>query len=147
MAVLANAVDANKQVLYVRDSKGTVLARQLIAINRKQELLHYFLYLASEEATGKNPWIPYHKKIDQFVKQIAERVGLKLGNSGAPESLANNFWYDDESQPWENEEPEPAVFHEQYVISPWSVFSAFEVFDGGRLLPDMDFPMAPIMVG
>lgn len=106
MAVLTNAADANKQVVYVHDRNGTVLARQLIAINRENELLHYCLYVATKEISGENCKLLYRDKVDQFCKEIANRVGLKLGNSGAPTSLANQFWYDDLAEAWEEKKEE-----------------------------------------
>lgn len=103
MSVLSNAADANKQVVYVHDMNGTVLARQLITINRKRELLRYCLYVATKEISGEDCKLKYRTVVDGFCKDLARRVGLKLGQDGSPFSLSNQFWYDDGAEEWYEE--------------------------------------------
>jgi hypothetical protein len=117
MSVLANAADANKQVLYVHDVDGTVLARQLIAIGRKDKLLHYCLYTANQKVVGENSFEDYRTAVDTYCRELAERVGLQLGNEGTPASLGNQFWYDDGEEDW-IELPKPPVVPKASLTRP-----------------------------
>ncbi|QDU56761.1 hypothetical protein [Aeoliella mucimassa] len=98
-SVLANAADANKQVIYVRDSQGHVFARQLIAINDKYELLGYHCYVNEEKSTAERREQTI-AAIASFSGSLAARCGLELGEEGEPHSLGPHFWYDDGAYYW-----------------------------------------------
>ncbi len=105
MSVLANAADANKQVVYVHDLEGNVLARQLLAINRQKKLLRYCLYVATKEVSGEDCWQIYEREMECYCRELADRVGLTPGSDGAPASLGSQFWYDDGAEEWSEESP------------------------------------------
>lgn len=99
MSVLANAHDANKQVLFMRDARGHVVARQLVAISTKFELLGYHCYSA---VNHREPEIfkKYISAMAAYCGSWARRCGLKLASDGIPESIGSHFWYDDEAHNW-----------------------------------------------
>lgn len=103
MSVISNASDANKQVVYVHDADGNVLARQLIAVNRRNRLLHYYLYLSNDISSEECRKI-YQDEVERYCRGLAKRVGLKLGDSGSPSSLGRQFWYDDGTVAWSDDD-------------------------------------------
>ena len=99
MAVLANAADANKQVVFLRDQHGNVLGRQLLTISQEYELLGYYCYL-NEEGTNEERRNALTAALAKFCGQLARRCGIALASEGEPESLGEHFWYDNEPTEW-----------------------------------------------
>jgi hypothetical protein len=105
----AVVLDVNKQVLYARDRKGTVLARQLVAISEEEELVCFGVYPHGAPAALKR----FFRKYDEA---FAARLGLKLYSAsgrhrqGAPGSyqiarIISTDWWDDGA--WEFEVKSP----------------------------------------
>ena len=99
MSVLANAADANKHVLFVVDEKQNIIARKLIAISKKHELVGYFTYCVfGEKFQQKRDDIV--NWISQYCGRLAFEIGVSLSNEGIPISVCRQFWYDDGEEDW-----------------------------------------------
>lgn len=99
-SVRANAYDANKQVLYVRNRAGHVVGRQLVAISTDFRLLGYYPY--TTYADDEEPlYEGIERQLAAFCGSWARRVGLPLGNEGHPEPIADRLWYDDGINRWD----------------------------------------------
>ena len=97
MSVLANAAHANKQVIYVRDRGGQIVARKLVAVNRDDQLVGYNCYVQSGfDDDGRKKLTA---AVDSFCERLADRVGWTLSDSGMPQGLGH-FWYDDGAVDW-----------------------------------------------
>ncbi|MGI9429925.1 MAG: hypothetical protein ACR2NM_14785, partial [Bythopirellula sp.] len=99
LAVLANAADANKQVIFLHDQHGRVLGRQLLTINKDDGLLGYYCYL-NEEGTNEDRRKKLAAALATYCGQLAQRCGVPLAEVGAPASLGDHFWYDDDPVEW-----------------------------------------------
>lgn len=106
-STITNASDANKRVVYVRDDKGRVVARQLVALNDSGKLIGFRLYstLAPEAYRALVPIV-----LD-FVQRFATHCGLELGDGGEVANLLAPLWYDDGSLTWEE------IRQSQYAVS------------------------------
>jgi hypothetical protein len=102
VSVLANAYDANKQVLLMYDADGKVLARQLLTISQDFSLLGYTCYAANvnEESVAAER---YRSVIADYCGRWAHHCGLPLGETGSPEPIAEHPWYDDGVCEWRKE--------------------------------------------
>ena len=103
-STVLNAVDINKRVLYLRDARGSVVARKLIAISREFELLGYRLYTA--RGAAERPVVA--AAVLALCRELADDCGLALATHGAPEVIHTGFWYDDGTEPWDHE-PDRAI--------------------------------------
>ncbi|WNG23923.1 hypothetical protein F0U62_07720 [Cystobacter fuscus] len=87
----AVALDVNKRVLYARDSRGSVLARQLLAISKDDALVPFFVYPKSAAPALQALFLDYDLA-------FAEALGLPLNDGdGDPEVefvLSSTFWHD-----------------------------------------------------
>jgi hypothetical protein len=103
MSVLANAYDANKQVVFVfgagRDGRRQVIARQLLAVSSEFQLLRYCCYVhAGDAEAGKRRQIMDAMAV--FFGRLAAECGLELANQGTPRTIGDHFWYDDGECEW-----------------------------------------------
>jgi hypothetical protein len=87
-SVVANIVDANKQVLYARDPDGRVVGRRLMALSRSGGLLLFQAY--QHPAAGD-----FAQRSLAFAEALATRMGTLLVASGRVEPLLAPDWYDD----------------------------------------------------
>lgn len=102
-SVLANAYDANKQVVFMfaNDDAGRrqVVARQLIAVSSDFQLLGYNCYVNSRYAERVK-----HQDIlnamGSYCGRLAAQCGLDLVNQGSPQEIGDHFWYDDGACEW-----------------------------------------------
>lgn len=91
-STVANALDANKRVLYLRDEGGAVLARKLVAVaDDDAHLLGYRVYVAVDGEAKAAVLAAF----DQVCKTLSEETGLPWARFGAPARLHGGFWYDD----------------------------------------------------
>ncbi len=88
---LLNAIDANKRVLYLRDARGTIVARRLIAISRQWQLLRWKDYSVLGDEHGE----AVARAFDALLEAIATETGLPRGAAGRPAELHDAPWYDD----------------------------------------------------
>jgi hypothetical protein len=116
MSVLANAHDADKQVLFLRDAGSNVLARQLVAVSGNFGLLGYHCYtvIHHRDTATRDRCIA---AMASYCGRWARRCGIPLADEGEPEPNADHFWYDDGAhawhdaakQAWTAEAPEPSI--------------------------------------
>ena len=97
-ATVANAVEANKRVLYIRDRSGAIVGRRLIALGgSKPTLIGFRCY-------GASPWVKI--LFDQFCLRLAESIGAEVAADAkildaVSESLSLFAkWYNDGPQPF-----------------------------------------------
>ncbi len=102
-SVVPNWMDANKQLLVITDSSGRMVGRKLLAIGRKETLLGYRLYLASENDSDATRELIGHQ-VHAYCVQLAAHIGIPLAESGEPERIHTNAWYDDMAVEWQPSE-------------------------------------------
>jgi hypothetical protein len=109
-STVANAVEINKRVLYVRNSQGHVIGRKLIAMSRAGRVFGFHTYDSSESQHGERGYSPWIKiRLDQCCLALAERAGARLAQpedqmlpGDEVESLAVfTNWYDDGAEAWD----------------------------------------------
>lgn len=90
----AVVLDANKQVIYARDARGSVVGRQLVAISEAEELVCFAVY-----GTAKPDQLePLFRDHD---RRFATRLGLSIyGDSASDDgydiaSILSHDWWDD----------------------------------------------------
>lgn len=91
-STVANALDANKRVLYLRAADGAILARKLVAVaDDPPRLLGYRLYIAHSGDDREQITAAF----DQLCMDLSQETGLAWSVDGEPTSLHGGFWYDD----------------------------------------------------
>lgn len=97
-SAIINALDANKWVVYLRDPRGRILARQLVAISGDWQLIGYRVYTSIGTGEGL---------IDAFAdytRALAAQCGIEPADHGQPDTLNGREWYDDGTHPWRRAE-------------------------------------------
>ena len=102
---IANAIELNKRVVYARDKKGDIVARQLWAVSESFELVGFDVYstLPETEREGLEALFAAH------AREFARGCGLSLADAGQIENLVAPQWYDDGIRAWEKTEEEVLV--------------------------------------
>ena len=97
---VANAIELNKRVVYARDARGHIVARQLWAINQNYQLIGFDVYstYARDNRAGLEAHFAAH------ARQWARSCGLELADAGEVEKLVAPDWYDDGARAWEASE-------------------------------------------
>jgi hypothetical protein len=103
-STVLNAADANKRVIYLRDAAGHILARKLVAVSKRDEMIGYRLYVAAAEQQEA-----IAAAFAGLCAEMAAAAGLPLASSGEPEPIHPGFWYDDGTVPFEAAAVEPGV--------------------------------------
>jgi hypothetical protein len=97
-AVLANAREVNKAVVFWTRADGAVLGRKLVGVNPQGEVVGFHSYLALPAEDADRP------RLDalgtELVEAWAESAGTRLGSQGTPPVLGRAFWYDDGAVAW-----------------------------------------------
>jgi hypothetical protein len=96
-STLTNALDANKQVVYARDSAGKVIARQLLALSDAGTLVCFRIYPEHSTEAMQQAFI-------QYDRAYAAALSVPLHKQGEYKvsSPMNMDWYDDGAwTPWE----------------------------------------------
>ncbi|MEX0711799.1 MAG: hypothetical protein WD278_05585 [Pirellulales bacterium] len=99
MSVLANAHDANKQVVFLYGADGKVWGRQLVAISTGFQLLGYHCYTSVDHRNAGSRDM-YIAAMAGYCGRWARRCGIALGTQGEPEEIGEHFWYDDGVWEW-----------------------------------------------
>jgi hypothetical protein len=93
----AVVLDVNKQVLYARSERGTVLARQIVAISEEGHLVCFHVYPA-----GTSPEL--HAAFRELDRRLAAALGLPLLGSSASDyeivNILSETWWDDGALGW-----------------------------------------------
>ena len=87
----AALLDINKQVLYARNEQGAVIARQLLAISDKDELVPFAVYPESAAA-------PVRRAFDRYDTELASALGIARVDptqAYAIEHVLSQEWWDD----------------------------------------------------
>lgn len=87
----AALLDINKQVLYARNEQGAVIARQLLAISDKDELVPFAVYPESAAP-------PVQRAFDRYDTELASVLGiarLDLTEAYQIENVLSQDWWDD----------------------------------------------------
>ena len=87
-SAVANTIDANKQVLFCRDSKGVVVGRCLLALTSEGKIQTFKRYLHDAE-------LDFDNVVDQFAVELAKSMGTSLTSHGNVKPLVAKNWYDD----------------------------------------------------
>ncbi len=95
-SAIANAVDVNKRVLWVRDAHGELVARQLIALDLTGNLVGFSVYHRSEKVT----WERCKEVLTLWARSHALACGATLANEGEVPRLLSRDWYDDGICAW-----------------------------------------------
>lgn len=98
-AVLSNAYEANKAVLFAVDADGRVITRKLVALNKRSEMIGFRLY---SHYQGRDRYA-LDLAIQEYCGRWAAASGVRLGDEGEPDPLTTLFWYDDHSEAWSRE--------------------------------------------
>lgn len=99
-SVLANAHDANKNVIFAFGPRGEVLARKLVGINAANELVGYRTYVGAGASICEKRRELISSAIAAFCGKWARELRVPLGHSGQPGNVAGLFWYDDGVEAW-----------------------------------------------
>jgi hypothetical protein len=89
-SALTNALEANKQVIYARNSSGRVVARQLVALSEQRTLVCFEVY---PHAVGND----VESLFVEYDRAFASQLGLRI-ESGDEYTVAAPLgldWYDD----------------------------------------------------
>lgn len=89
----AIALDINKQVIYARNAKGSVLARQVLAISKEGEMVCFEVYPTHADTE-------LQEMFQVFDHAFACALGIRLHRSGGDytiENLLSRAWWDDGS--------------------------------------------------
>lgn len=97
-AALTNVVEANKHVVFVRDSRRRVIGRKLIGVVDDVGLVGFRTYCNLSDALAAS----VRAHVDAAISDFATRVGLELRRHGSPKTLHQDmFWYDDGTTRWD----------------------------------------------
>lgn len=97
---VAALLDANKKVLFEKDRLGNIVARQLVAISRGDQLVCFEVYPKSAKPAIKN-------LLKQYDAALAAALGVDLYDAKSQQSyeiehVISHTWYDDGA--WDSEE-------------------------------------------
>ncbi|MCB9644218.1 MAG: hypothetical protein H6728_14170 [Myxococcales bacterium] len=106
---LVCAWDINKHVIYIRNAKGYVVGRKLIACTSQGELLGYRLYLTK-------PTLRFGEEVFRCIERFAARVGVRLSCAGESEDLHGLGGFTDRCVPWETS-PETSLSNGPHPFS------------------------------
>ncbi|MGV8118639.1 MAG: hypothetical protein AB2L14_02635 [Candidatus Xenobiia bacterium LiM19] len=99
-SALAVVLDFNKQVIYARDDRGRMLARQLVAISEEDRLVCFEVYPLSAHQRLRQLFREYDRR-------FAESLGIPLYKSEKEDEytvarILSHYWWDD--GPWQLKE-------------------------------------------
>ncbi len=103
-STVVNAADANKRVLYLRDARGSIVARKLVAVSREYGLIGYRVYIAAKEHRAE-----ILAAFRDMCARISEAALLPLAADGKPKQIHPGFWYDDGAEPFDGAAVETPV--------------------------------------
>jgi hypothetical protein len=96
----ANWMDANKQLLVVKDRQGRMVARKLLALTNEMTLLGYEIYSSLEEPPDSSMLLCH--QIDSYCIDLANRLNVTKASEGVPQGIHGSQWYDDGAAEWKD---------------------------------------------
>lgn len=126
-SVLINAADINKQVIYVYDQSDNIIARKLVALNSKHQMVGFTLYTNLEDTSLIEDIV---HSVERFTDQWAEQCGVTKNNFGEVVNLHDCFWYDDGVCNWKFSDDSPVnpSSGQINVNNPDKIRSIFELY-------------------
>ena len=93
-STIANAVEINKHVIWMKNKQDKIIGRKLIVIDKKLRLYGFNSYGAALGGNRENHWVKI--LFDLYCLELARTTGTIISNERDEESL-NLFarWYDD----------------------------------------------------
>jgi len=140
-ATVANAMEVNKRVLYVRDERGHVIGRRLVVLSTDGLVFGHRSYgmgalYDDEDEAGRSPWVKIH--MEELCAALAERAGARLARRA--ESV-------------QRDGPDFALFAKWYFdgLEPFDPWQLGEPIDLDALLPwpgaaEVDYPLQRYLV-
>ena len=94
-STIANAVEINKHVLWIKNSKGKIVGRKLIVLNQHGELYGFNSYGAAVSTENEFPW--FKIMFDLYCLKLIEHCKGSLCNKRKEDDKIVLFskWYDD----------------------------------------------------
>lgn len=92
-AVIANAVDINKKIAWIKDENDNILGRILMAITEDGKLVGF-------RAFANDPRIDINPAIKDFLNAYAQEIGTEVANEGKVAELITFRWYNDGIRQW-----------------------------------------------
>ncbi|MBN1851609.1 MAG: hypothetical protein JW829_02765 [Pirellulales bacterium] len=87
-STIANAIDANKRVLYGRNLQGTVVARCLLALTTEGKLITFHPYCY-------DPSLDFPGILAKFVVELSRKMNTTIVHRGRISKLVAPRWYND----------------------------------------------------
>ncbi|MBL8218446.1 MAG: hypothetical protein JNL62_04420 [Bryobacterales bacterium] len=94
-SAVAVLLDANKQVVYARDQRGAVIARQLVAVSKEDELVCFHIYPASTRTGVKSLFRDYDQALAQALGLPLYRRSQEESAHYEIETVVTRQWWDD----------------------------------------------------
>jgi len=101
-STIANAVELNKRVLYLRDTTGTIVGRKLLGLTAEGCLLGFHTYCSVQNDSLRNTLCA---AIDHYCRSLAKRCHTPLADDGVVPTLFAEDWYDDGAVGWDDTDP------------------------------------------
>ncbi|MDD4062472.1 MAG: hypothetical protein PHV25_01700 [Candidatus Pacebacteria bacterium] len=92
-AIIANAVDVNKKIAWIKDENDNILGRILMAITEEGKLVGF-------RAFENDPRINIKPAIKDFLHSYAQEIGTKVANEGKIAELVTFRWHNDGIKQW-----------------------------------------------
>ncbi|MEM6704667.1 MAG: hypothetical protein AAF690_18250 [Acidobacteriota bacterium] len=86
-SAIAVLLDVNKQVIYARDSRGTALARQLLAISPEEKLVPFYVYPEAPPSL--------QRAFRDYDLALAEALGIEIDFDGEVDLVLSQRWWHD----------------------------------------------------
>ncbi len=98
MSVLSNAIDANKQVVFVRNARQQVVGRKLLAITTDFKLSGFNVYTNLQDLRTLTKQLGV--AIRQYCCDLANEMNVAMTDCGNVTSICGLNWYDDGMEEW-----------------------------------------------
>jgi hypothetical protein len=92
-AIIANAVDVNKKIAWIKDENDNILGRILMAITEEGKLVGFRVF-------ENDPRINIKPAIKDFLHAYAQEIGTEVANDGKIAELVTFRWYNDGIKQW-----------------------------------------------
>lgn len=96
-SVLSHAYEASKQVLYVTDADGHILARKLVGLSLGGRMVGFRTYMSMEDEVIRTE---LRRKVHTYCGVWASNCGAILADYGQPDVISDLIWYDDGLEDW-----------------------------------------------